>query len=177
MKRFLILGLLFTLNSFAKTYTIKKGNHYSSGVHVGIFHNDELNIKVTFDDSAKYKNVLPANQWAVNKLFGFSDCSSSHHKNSARFGWRWVNSKLELMAYNYVNSQRLEIKLGDMGLNQAHDMKIKIKKAKYIFSFNGKDTEMARGCSSKKANGYKLYPYFGGSETAPQEIKIKIDKE
>jgi hypothetical protein len=36
---------------------------------------------------------------------------------------------------------------------------------------------MARGCSSKKANGYKLYPYFGGSETAPQEIKIKIDRE
>lgn len=177
MKALVIFGLLVSLTGFARTYTIKKGNHYSSGIHSGLFHNDDLNIKVTFDDSAKYTSVTPANQWAINKLFGFSDCYTSHHKNSARFGWRWVNSTLELMAYNYVKGQRSELKLGNMELNRAYDLQIKMKKDKYIFLFNGKTFEFARGCSSKNANGYKLYPYFGGTETAPQNIKIVIERD
>jgi uncharacterized membrane protein YhaH (DUF805 family) len=121
--------------SWSKTYTIKKGNHSSSGIHSGLFISSELSIKVKFNNSAIYTSKLPANQWAINKLFGFSDCFSHHHTNSARFGWRYLNSKLELMAYNYVKKQRWEEKIGDLKINEWQDMKIKMDKSNYIFSF------------------------------------------
>ncbi|RDC63253.1 hypothetical protein AHMF7616_01854 [Adhaeribacter pallidiroseus] len=33
--------------------------------------------------------------------------------------------------------------------------------------------EMSRGCSGT-SDKYKLFPYFGGDETAPHNIKIEI---
>ncbi len=176
MKNFIILAsLLISTVSWSKTYTIKKGNHKASGIHSGLFVKSELSIKVKFDNSAIYTSKLPANQWAINKLFGFSDCFSHHQTNSARFGWRYLNSKLELMAYNYVKKQRWEEKIGDLKMNEWQEMKIKMDKSNYIFSFAGKTVKMPRGCSNKNANGYKLFPYFGGEETAPHDIKIEIE--
>ena len=42
----------------------------------------------------------------VNKLFGMS--YGFHHKNSARFGWRWDLEKnlVEILGYTYVNGVR-----------------------------------------------------------------------
>lgn len=34
--------------------------------------------------------------------------------------------------------------------------------------------KMPRGCGSKKSVGYKLFPFFGGDEVAPHEVKIEI---
>ena len=172
---FFIILLLTTTLSWSRTYTIKKGNHSSSGIHSGLFISGELSIKVKFNKSAIYTSKLPANQWAVNKLFGFSDCFNHHHTNSARFGWRYLNSKLELMAYNYVKKQRWEEKIGDLKMDEWQAMKIKMDGSNYLFTFGGKTLKMPRGCSSKRANGYKLYPYFGGQETAPHDITIQIE--
>lgn len=172
---FLVLVLSTQAFSKSKTYIIPKGKHYSKGVHFGYFHSKVMSIKAKFDSSAIYTNKLPANQEAINKLYGFSDCWSGHHKNSARFGWRYLNKKLELMAYVYSGKQRSYIKLGDLELDKWQEMKISVSSAKYIYTFNEKTFEMPRGCKSKNANGYKLFPYFGGDETAPQEIKIEIE--
>ena len=171
----LLFLLLMTSMSWSKTYTIKKGNHRASGIHSGLFVSSELSIKAKFDNSAIYTSKVPANQWAINKLFGFSDCYSHHHTNSARFGWRYLNSKLELIAYNYVKKQRWEEKIGDLKIGEWQDMKIKMDGSNYIFSFAGKTLKMPRGCSGKRANGYTLFPYFGGEETAPHDIKIEIE--
>mgnify|MGYP000486176078 CR=1 FL=1 len=43
---------------------------------------------------------------------------------------------------------------------------------KYIFDVNGKKVETKRSCNIEEY--YLLYPYFGGDETAPHRIKIKI---
>jgi hypothetical protein len=36
---------------------------------------------------------------------------------------------------------------------------------------------MPRAAATVKAKGYRLYPYFGGDETAPHDITISIRDE
>ncbi len=172
---FMLLSISIPAFSKSKTYTIPKGKHYSKGLHFGYFHNEIMSIKAKFNSSAIYSTVASGNQADINKLYGFSDCWSAHHKNSARFGWRYLDNKLELMAYVYSGKQRSYLKLGDLEMDKWQEMNIKVDSGKYIFKFNGKSFEMPRGCKTKKANGYKLFPYFGGDETAPHEIKIEIE--
>ena len=51
---------------------------------------------------------------------------------------------------------------------------IKVSGDHYIFSVNNITTQMARESQTSEASGYKLFPYFGGNETAPHEIDIWI---
>ena len=44
---------------------------------------------------------------------------------------------------------------------------------KYILRVNGVVVEVNRVCT-KDFKRYKLYPYFGGDERAPHNIKIKL---
>lgn len=57
-------------------------------------------------------------------------------------------------------------------MNDEINYSIKIEANKYIFAVDGTTIEMPRFSTSP--NGYKLYPYFGGDEVAPHEIKIRI---
>jgi hypothetical protein len=43
----------------------------------------------------------------------------------------------------------------------------------YRFTVNNKTVQLPRNCSDNYSR-YKLFPYFGGDEAAPQRIKIKI---
>lgn len=157
-----------------KTYIIKKGNNYSDGNAVSLGSRSFLRFKAILDSSCIYQTVLPANQEDINKLFGFSDCMSHHHTNSARFGWNWDNGALRIHAYCYADGKRAYKEIGTVKVNEEFDCSLTLQPKKYIFSLNGKTVEMDRGCDNDKATGYKLYPYFGGNEPAPQDIYIKI---
>src|SRR5690606_17551586 len=76
-------------------YLIPKGSHYCNNNTLKAVRTAALRFEVTFDASAIYTSTSAANQTDINKLYGVSDCGTLHHTNSARFGWRWYNNRLE----------------------------------------------------------------------------------
>ncbi|HXA01627.1 MAG TPA: hypothetical protein VNW99_06545, partial [Cytophagaceae bacterium] len=93
--------------------------------------------------------------------------------NSARFGWRWFNGRLEILAYVYKNGERDDEYITSVGFNEENNYKLYIQDDKYVFLVNGYEVSMPRSCNTSEKK-YLLYPYFGGEFTAPHDIKIKI---
>jgi hypothetical protein len=155
------------------TYVISKGEQSSSGSSFKKVNTQKVKFEVTFDNSAIYSTTDPANQSDINKLYGLSDCGNHHHTNSARFGWRWYNNQLEIHAYSYIAASRHTEYITSIPLNKPAICELTLSNGKYIFNVNGKQVTLPRGCGGKM-DAYKLYPYFGGDEVAPHDIKISI---
>jgi hypothetical protein len=130
-----------------------------------------------FTDSAIY-HFDDADQWDVNKLFGFS--IGLHHHNSFRFGWRPNKdlTKIEIVGYEYHDKIRIPtIQICEIELNKWY---------KYQIDYIGKDDEIQYDVIgdkviSKRSKidlkhklnwGYKLGLYFGGNKKAPHNIII-----
>ena len=158
-------------------YIIKAGEQFCDKNDFTPVVYDEMRFSVRFDSSAIYKTVLPANQGDINKLYGFSDNNAQHHLYSARFGWRWSNNALRLFGYIYNNGERSHKEIGTVEIGSLNDCSIKISGNNYVFSLNKKQVTMPRQSTTLKAEGYKLFPYFGGDELAPHEIKIWIKEQ
>ncbi len=183
MTRFaLLLLLLCLLSSSCRKkddsgniiYTIKKGKHVS-GSRASCFRGQHIRFRAKFDDSAIYTNQNPDNQLDLNKLYGFSDCSAyHHHRNSARFTWRWYEEALEIHAYCYVKGEMQFEYVTTVDLNEFYDYEILAEGNEYIFICNEDTTTMARACSGKGGVKYRLFPYFGGDEKAPHDITILL---
>ncbi|WP_207491538.1 hypothetical protein [Aridibaculum aurantiacum] len=161
------------LNEFVK-YTIASGQHNSDKNGYAQVHYDEQKFVVKFDSSAIYTTVSSLNQKDVNKLFGFSDNNGSHHQFSARFGWRWSNNALRLFAYVYNNGALSIHEMGTVAIGAEVNCSIRVTSKEYIFTMGDKVQTMPRNSTTPKGSGYKLYPYFGGDETAPHTISIWI---
>lgn len=160
--------------STSTLFLIPQGAHYSTNnTFKQVRVEDHLRFAVTFDSTAIYSTTKPANQGDINKLYGFSDCASDHHTNSARFGWRWYENRLELHAYAYANKVRKSAYVGEVTLGKATVCEIKLEGDQYVFTVNGKTVSLPRVCNGI-GEGYQLYPYFGGDETAPHNISIAI---
>ncbi|WP_276496022.1 hypothetical protein [Pontibacter litorisediminis] len=154
-------------------YTIKQGAHYSDKNNVRKRTTHLIRFEVTFDSTAIYTSAKANNQADINKLYGLSDCNTSHHTNSARFGWRWYNNRLELIAYTYLDKKWDYKLLGAVPIGQKVPLELRMEDGQYIFRMNGQEVSMPRACTGA-AEGYQLYPYFGGDETAPHDITIRI---
>ncbi len=166
------------------TYTIKKGEH-KSRVHGSIpgsrfrsLKSEFLRFTVRFDSSAVY-NIGDADQADVNKLFGFSDCNSLHQSNSARFGWTYnrVDKVLDVSAYVYKDSQRIIKHISTVEIGKTYIFELRLDGNHYEFSINGATiTRVQRGNTCETGLYYLLYPYFGGNQTAPHDIRIYIEE-
>ena len=157
-----------------KKYVIRKGEQHATLSYQEIAA-DSLKFRVLFDSSAVYKTILAENQGDINKLYGVSDCGSFHHNNSARFGWRWFDDQLEIWAYTYVNGERQSSFVDTVALDKFYTYQIRFSENKYTFLLNDKEIEMPRACNGA-ATGYKLFPYFGGDESAPHDISIWVEE-
>ena len=155
-------------------YTIPAGQHYADQNGFQTVAYNELKFNVKFDSSAIYKAVDPANQEDINKLYGFSDNNANHEQFSARFGWNWARGALRLYAYVYNSGERSFVEITSIQIGSEYTCSIKVSGDHYIFNANNKTIEMGRGSQTSKGSGYRLYPYFGGDETAPHEIDIWI---
>ncbi|RRB00958.1 hypothetical protein [Larkinella rosea] len=159
-------------------YTIKAGDNYADHNDLAFTAKTTLSFSVIFDNSAIYTSKIPENQHDINKLYGFSDCDAQHNTASARFGWNWRDNALRIYAYCYRNGQRVSEELGTVELNKPTDYQLSIVGGNYVFTFKGKETVIARGCTTVESNKrYRLYPYFGGDETAPHTITISITEK
>lgn len=155
-------------------YTILKGRQYCDKSIYQAVKYEQLSFIVKFDSSAIYQTISKDNQGDINKLFGFSDNNAQHQQYSARFGWRWSNNALRLFAYTYNNSVRSSKELGTIDIGTENSCSIKVSNDTYIFTLNGKSATMPRESKTVKAEGYSLFPYFGGDEFAPHTISIWI---
>jgi hypothetical protein len=155
------------------TYVIPAGEHYCSQSEYRKMNVSSIKFRARFDSSAIYETKAKNNQADINKLYGISDCGSSHQTNSARFGWVWNNNRLEIWAYIYADGQRQFRFVDSVSLNEFHQYEIAFTDSSYVFKVNN-SVELPRGCKSE-ADGYKLYPYFGGDEAAPHEVTIVIE--
>lgn len=157
------------------TYLIKKGKNYcENNSYLSMLGKNELRFQVVFDSSCIYTNTQPENQADINKLLGFSDCETHHQENSARFGWNWMEGQLYIYAYCYRNKERQYKTLGSVSLNQKQYCRLSVSDNYYIFELNGKSDTMPRHCTDSLVKGYQLLPYFGGDETAPHDVYIRI---
>jgi hypothetical protein len=156
------------------SYLIKKGYNYCENNAYSITNYTYLHFRARFDSSGIYSTDTAGNQQDINKLYGFADCSSHHQTNSARFGWNWYNGVMHIHAYCYSGGVRAYKELGTVNLNETFDCQLTVLPGKYLFTLNGKTDTMNRGCNDNGALGYKLLPYFGGNETAKQDVRIRI---
>ena len=155
-------------------YTIAQGQQFCDNNTYTTTSYSELNFIAKFDSSAIYTTTDPGKQNDINKLYGFADNNSTHHNFSARFGWRWSNNALRLFGYIYNNGLRDSKEIGSVAIGKENNCSIKITATAYQFSLNGKTDSLPRTSTTFKAEGYKLYPYFGGDEMAPHAINIFI---
>lgn len=159
-----------------RTWTIPAGAHDAIGATFATTTSDRLHFRARFDESAQYATVDPANQLDINKLRGFSDCSSHHQTDSARFGWRWASDRVELLAYTYVDGERQWALLGSALPGEWHDFEIRATGSTYVFALDGVETVVPRGCATPGLLKYHLWPYFGGDEVAPHDISIEMEE-
>ena len=177
--KWLCLIFLLGCSDFLNTwdgYLIPKGDHYShrSGMGpriVSLFDGRHLHFSVQFTKSCIY--VRPDS--AINKLYGFTDCNSTVHENSARFGWRVrPDSSIDLFAYWYLDSRMNWKWLGNTKIFIANDYEIWAKGDEYYFRFNEREFRTYRSKRCVHGIRERLFPYFGGNGTAPQDILILI---
>ncbi len=169
-----VCSLLF-VSCDVEVFVIEEGEHYSTH-RFSMVTKDSLSFRTTFDDSAIYATEAPSNQGDINKLYGFSDCLGHHHTNSARFGWRWLNDELQIHAYTYVDKARQSQLMGVVGIGETHDYSLAIEGDHYVFRLDEHEIQMPRGCAGRGQPKYMLWPYFGGDETAPHEIRIYLEE-
>ncbi len=155
-------------------HVISKGQSNSNQVGYKAVNTAEMKFAVKFDNSAIYQTAVADNQFDINKLYGFSDNNQEHHINSARIGWRWYQNQLQLFAYVYNNSVQSHQFIASFPLNQEINCSIRVEGNAYIFNVNGAQVTMPRASTTVQATGYQLYAFFGGDETAPQDIHIWI---
>lgn len=155
-------------------YTIRKGQNFADSNNFIQVQYAELKFIAKFDSSAIYQTVNPNNQYDINKLYGFSDNNAQHHQFSARFGWRWSDNALRLFGYIYYNGAVQYKELGIVAIGSENNCSIKVTAKSYIFSLNKVVDSLPRASITPLGSGYKLYPYFGGDEPAPHDVKIRI---
>lgn len=157
-----------------RIYTIKKNRHRSV-IKVNRTQKQSFDIQVQFDESAQYDSQDPANQLDVNKLWGVSDCGTTHSKNSIRFGWRWDldAEQIEILMYRRKNSEFSFKSLGYTNIGNLNYMSLNITADSYVMTLNGVTDSMSRSCDTP-CSRYYLYPYFGGTDRAPHDVTILI---
>lgn len=158
-----------------REFLIRTGEHYSTPRLMETLKSGKLAFRATFDESARYQLADATLQESKNKLMGFSDCNSLHHENSARFAWQWFNDRLEIYAYCYVDSTRVEQFVAPVNLNEENLYEIAATSDEYIFYLNGeKKAAIRRTVRCDDGLNYILYPYFGGTMPAPHDVRIEI---
>lgn len=155
-------------------YTIPQGQHYTNPRNFTPADTAALLFTVVFDSSAIYQTATANNQYDINKLYGFADNGAHHHRYSARFGWRWSDDNLRLFAYVYNDNVLNTQELGTFPIGKEIRCALKVANDKYLFIADTHQITMPRRSSTKKAKGYLLYPFFGGDETAPHTITIRL---
>jgi len=155
------------------TYLLAKGDHYNHLRRFSLFDGNTLHFEFIFDSTAIYTSTKPENQADWNKLMGFSDCNSLHQTNSVRLVWRWYQNELQIGEYRYLDGEREYSLISTVPLNEKNSGRIVTQNDQYQITVNDVEVTRERSCTERNT-GYWLFPYFGGDETAPHNISIRV---
>jgi hypothetical protein len=156
------------------TYLIRKGNNFCDQTGFrSVTVNGAMNFMAKFDQSAIYTTIDPLNQFDINKLWGFSE-GFSNSFNSARVGWAYNNGALRLYGYVYAKGVRHSREITTVAIGSDVSCSIRLNGSSYVFTVNGVSVSLPRGTTTTRASGLQQYPYFGGDERAPQDIRIQV---
>jgi hypothetical protein len=172
--RIIIIISLFMLGctkSQEYTVTIRKGQRTDPRLPQLYVNAGHLSYLVEFMPSCHYD--LGKDQGDINKLFGFG-YMPAHRENSIRFGW-WYNPEADsiaIMAYWYDNGKRDYAFLRHVALSDVHQYTIVAQGDMHMMSI---DHRLLKTVIVKRSGlSYGLFPYFGGSHPAPNDIHIKM---
>jgi hypothetical protein len=162
-------------------FRIPAGKHRARPFRFGLwFRRTHFSWVVKFDESCRY-DLGTDDQFDTNKLVGIGYLWH-HHKDSARFGWRyWTERKeIEISAYCYVNGRRVIQHIGFCKIGKEYKIHLTVSKQTYFFGIDDCDskaiwyTEVPK--YHQKRLQYRLGTYFGGQSVAPYDIKIQIER-
>lgn len=165
------------------TYRIKKGKHRAWPPLLGLWYNKRVLRRVlSFDFSAKY-DLVNDDQEDTNKLFGIGYLWS-HHRDSARFGWRYDNNRHRfiLSAYLYVAGERIIKDLCSVVAHRCYIAELQVLPGMYQFRVtDAEQPAIVYGdgtihFSHCKKWAFPLGLYFGGNQAAPHDMIIKMKK-
>lgn len=182
----LLISLLFLLgcessiiidpNTGFEVFTIQKGNQ-NSVIRNEDFSAKGIEVTVIFNESAIYTLEDSNDQADINKLIGFSDCDRFHQLESARIGWRWYNDEMQILTYVYNNGDLSFELMGAIPLNTPVDLSIEIQDNQYVFKGDQLTTQtIPRASNCADGVNYWLLPFFGGNQSAPQEMTIQLKR-
>jgi hypothetical protein len=166
-----------------KTYTVHSGTHRATPISLGLWiGKHSIRKTVVFDASCRY-HLNGIDQLDINKLFGIGFLVGGHHKDSARFGWRWdvEVGAVEIFAYCYVSGKRAYEHLGYAAIGKKYSMGIIITDDEYLFDIDCIDdptnyfSVVTIPFRHNKWLSYPLGVFFGGNQTAPHDIKISME--
>ncbi len=168
-------------------YVIKKGKHYCSATweRLIICNRSSMFFRVMFSNGASYILQDKNDQKDINKLYGLGWGLRGPTYNSLRVGWRFdpVTNLVELFTYVHdANRGFIYYALGKVSLLEEFEIRIYIDKG----SRHAVNVMLKRNDANKNTVNrhvfveripylkYRLFPYFGGNQTAPENIKIFI---
>jgi hypothetical protein len=162
-------------------FHIPKGRHRARPFRFGLWWNRKAFAwKVVFANNCRYE--LPGDdQYDTNKLIGIGYLFH-HHKDSARFGWRYIpqSGKMEIVAYCYVAGKRIIESVALCEVGQLYRLKLNITRNEYRFTVLDSPGKILGQTIIAKRHGknlqYRLGLFFGGNRTAPNHMTILIEK-
>lgn len=160
---------------------IKQGTHSSFKFPSLVIGEDKMVYKVKFTPSCAY-DIGIADQLDINKLFGVG-YFPHHHRNSVRFGWRYVigMDAIEILAYYYADGHRMYEHVCYVNIGTNYAFVLHILPDGHLFTVIDDDAKYIAGDllinHVKGRNlGYTLHPSFGGNQKAPHDIYIDMKK-
>lgn len=155
----------------------RKGSHYFIYPTFNIFGGALFEYRIMFTEKSKYK-LNGVSQRDGNKLFGLTfNNSLNHHKNSARFIWRYLdNDRFQIGIRSYTNGKASN-EYFDKIFTTNEEIKLSMSKGfrKGIVLEILIDGKVQRRLFGSKSNFIciKLYPFFGGENKAPSNIEYR----
>lgn len=134
-----------------KTYRIKKGAHRSGLRFWPLFLTNKMSVQVIFHADCLY---VQEPRQGINKLFGFSK-GINHMENSMRYGWTSDGTKIFIHTFDHIDGDMVYKDAGVVMPGEPFTLTLNDPKPSFF--------------------GYRLYPYFGGDKTAPQDMTIQME--
>jgi hypothetical protein len=148
-------------------FKIPSGHHYSLPRIIEPLRTTDLKFRFKFD-------TMPCSDDQINKLFGFTDCNSTVHENSARFGFIGRDSLIAMYAYVYRRSERIEAFMGFVRPYEWNEGMIRLKDGVYEFELSEKIVQLPRYAPCHRGYYQLLMPYYGGRKTCDRDIFISL---
>ena len=161
-------------------FEIPAGSHDSSpgGIDATRVQSDLdrfLSFQARFSPDAAYITADPANQGDWNKLMGLTTVNI--HGDSLRLGWRYAPASglIELGLYAYVDGARVDQLITSVPLDTWLDATLLWTEDLVHAEVNGVVAEAPGPAAYIPRSTWVLRTaYFGGDETAPQDIHVDV---